>query len=246
MPTKFHKHYHLNTEREVLKTASKIVVISRSAKENLLKLYKFLEHTDVEIIPHGYDLEDMELTADYNNYNKFVITHAGMFQDDRNPEPFMKAFKRLCDENENKNKLELRLIGLMRKNHKKLIKKYGLEENVLMTGNLSHTETIKHIKSSDTLWLLQNDTIRTPGKLFEYFGTGKPILATVPKGNMRELALSSGVTLACDPADRTEIKSTSQLKEIFKSKEAGKPVLLQVKYPEVTRLIAIQIVQDEG
>lgn len=47
-------------------------------------------------------------------------------------------------------------------------------------------------------------------------------------------------------ADRKEIKSTSQLKEIFESKEAGKPVLLQVKYPEVTRLIAIQIVQDEG
>jgi len=47
-------------------------------------------------------------------------------------------------------------------------------------------------------------------------------------------------------ADRKDVKSTSQLKDIIDSKNPGDAILVKVKYPEVTRILAIQIPQSEG
>lgn len=42
-------------------------------------------------------------------------------------------------------------------------------------------------------------------------------------------------------ADRKEVKSTSQLKDIIESKDSGDAILLQVKYEETTQFVAIEI-----
>ena len=218
MPTKFHKHYNKKLEAEVLYKSSKIVVISREQKERLLKNYKLLKHNDISIVSHGYDKEDFENCELRTNRNEFVITHSGLFQDNRNPKPFFEAFKKLLEENQSdKNKLNLKLVGLMRKNHQKLIKKLKLEDNVILTGNVSHKDAVSHLMSSDILWILQNDDVRTPGKLYEYFGAKKPIIATMPKSYMRDLAVSSGIVLTAEPDDKDDIyKALTTYYELWK------------------------------
>lgn len=47
-------------------------------------------------------------------------------------------------------------------------------------------------------------------------------------------------------ADRKEIKTTGQLKEIINGKKPGDSFLVKVKYPEVTRILAIQIPEKQG
>lgn len=47
-------------------------------------------------------------------------------------------------------------------------------------------------------------------------------------------------------ADRKEINSTSDLKDIIDNKKPGDTFLVKVKYPEVTRVIAIQIPESQG
>ena len=47
-------------------------------------------------------------------------------------------------------------------------------------------------------------------------------------------------------ADRIEVKSTRELKDIIEDKKPGDSMLLKVKYPEVTRILAIQIPDSEG
>lgn len=47
-------------------------------------------------------------------------------------------------------------------------------------------------------------------------------------------------------ADKQEVKSPGQLKRILDSKKPGDAVSMQVKYPEVTRVLAVQIPQKEG
>lgn len=207
-PTIFHKRKHISLEEEALKYASKICVISRKSKEILLKRYKFLNHNDIEIIPHGYDREDFKDKVKTKNPNKFTITHSGLFQDDRNPKNFFKAIRSLIDEDSVFAKdLEIKLIGLMRKEHVRQIKKYKLINNVIMTGYKNHDDTAQELIDSDILLIIQNDDIRTPGKLFEYFGVAKPILACLPQGEMRDLALSSSIALCSNPSDFLEIKS---------------------------------------
>jgi len=202
-PTPFHKRKNIKLENEIVTYASKIIVISRHAKELLLKRYKLLNHEDIVIIPHGFDKEDFDK---YSNIvpdkNYFTITHSGVFQDDRNPKYFFKAISIFLKGNpEAKNKFKLKLVGVMRKNHTKMIKKFGLEENIISIGYVSHSQAVKSILESDVLWLLLNDEIRTPGKLYEYFGAEKPLLLTTPSGDMRQLAIKSKVAICSDTKD---------------------------------------------
>lgn len=47
-------------------------------------------------------------------------------------------------------------------------------------------------------------------------------------------------------ADRKAIKTTAELKEIIDNTKPGNAILIKVKYPEVTRIVAIQIPESEG
>ena len=47
-------------------------------------------------------------------------------------------------------------------------------------------------------------------------------------------------------ADRKEVNTTRDLKDIIDDKKPGDAMLIKVKYPEVTRIIAIQIPDSEG
>ena len=207
--TPMHKSYSIKLEEEVLIHTKQAIVITRQAKETLLKRYKFLSHNDISIIPHGFDPDDFANAVQTKpNPNKFTITHSGVFQDDRSPKYFLKALSNFINKHkEAADKIEARFVGVMRKNHLKMVKKLKLEGNVVTTGYVSHSESINHLLESDVLWLMLNDTVRTPGKLYEYFGSGKPMLICSPDGTMRKTALDSKAAIATGPKDVAGIES---------------------------------------
>lgn len=207
--TPFHKLYSIQLETEILTYAKKAIVTNRYAKELLLKRYGFINHDDVVIIPHGYDNEDFEPYKSIRpDRNKFTITHSGLFQDNRTPKYFFKALSQFIAENPSTaSKIKANFLGLMRPGHERMIKKYKLTEIVECSGYLSHTEAIAELKKSDILWLMLDDTVRSPGKLYEYFGAEKPILACLPDGAMKKLALDTKASIVTEPKDVKAIKS---------------------------------------
>jgi glycosyltransferase involved in cell wall biosynthesis len=206
--TPFHKSYAINLEKNVLKTANKAIVTTRHSKETLLKRYSFLNHDDIVIIPHGFDSNDFLEYQDVKpDRNKFTITHSGLFQDNRTPKYFLKALANFIKNNpQAKNQIEARFIGIMRKGHLKYIKKFNLNENVVITGYVAHKSAIDHLMQSDILWLMLDDNVRSPGKLFEYFGARKPLIACVPDGVIRKIALDSKSAIVTDPKNIIEIE----------------------------------------
>jgi hypothetical protein len=46
-----------------------------------------------------------------------------------------------------------------------------------------------------------DDTVRSPGKLYEYIGARKPLLLCVPDGEMRRTALETKAAIATNPKD---------------------------------------------
>jgi glycosyltransferase involved in cell wall biosynthesis len=224
--TPFHKSYSVGLEREILTHANKAVVVSRGIKEQLVKRYGFLSHSDITIISHGYDPDDFNQLAHIKpNPYKFTITHSGVFQDNRTPKYFLKALASFINKNPNtRNEIEARFVGVMRKSHKKLIKRYGLTNNVIMTGYVSHLENVRHLLESDVLWLMQKDLARTPGKLYEYFGAAKPILVSVPEGILKKLALETNAAIATAPDDINAIeKAIATFYNLWKNNNLPKP-----------------------
>lgn len=225
-PTPYHKNKAIKLEDKILKTSTKAFVISRYAKEMLIKRYKFLSYDDVVILPHGYDSEDFKFFNDIKpDINYFTITHSGVFQDNRTPKYFFKAIQKLIKEQPSIAKhLKIRLVGLMRKSHIKMIKKYKLENVVSCIGFVKHKEAINYLLDSDILWLMLNDNIRTPGKLWEYFGAKKPILATIPNGSMKALCQQYKASIVTPPKNIDEIKSAIlKYYELWQAKDLPKP-----------------------
>ena len=212
--TPYHSYKHKKLEYGVLKEADKIFVTNRRIKETQIETYKFLDSNDVVIIPHGYDPPDFEAAPIIKKKNnKMILTYTGSFYEFITPKYLLKAFALLKKERKDiADNIELHFVGAQTKELRKLSVKFGLEDNVKEYGYLTHIESVAKIKSSDVLWMMvgygkNSDTISS-GKLFEYFGARKPILACLPEGALKSYAMQYGASYLSDPENIQNIKES--------------------------------------
>jgi glycosyltransferase involved in cell wall biosynthesis len=205
--TPFHKKKARTMEYEVLRASDAITVANRKMKEVLLSNYLFLDWNDVAILPQGYDPADMEQAAAMAETmmqpDLFRITYTGVFYLLGTPKVFLQAVKEaIAKMPELANYLELQFIGVLQKEYKKFIKKAKLETIVNELGYLPHLESVARQLASDVLWMTTPDDFSAPGKLYEYFGTRKPIIGLVPKQTHIERQLIDyGNALVAEPDD---------------------------------------------
>ncbi len=208
--TPFHKAYARKLEDVCLRGSGAITVISRTMKEILLQHYPFLRHEDVIILPHGYDSEDFAISptlADgFRKPEKFRMTYGGTFYvgyPGRSPVPMLEAVKlAIKQEPELEHDLELAFAGMLHKDYARAIEKLRLENIVNPMGYLPHREEVALLLSSDVLWMIASDPFSTPGKLYEYLGTHKPILGLVAPGSESEKLLRDyGAGITVPPKD---------------------------------------------
>lgn len=213
-PTPFHKLLHKKKEYNALKAADRIIVTNRKIKEKLLNTYPFLTFEDVVIISHGYDKDDFDkIEAQPKPLNKMVLMYSGIFMVYNTPAYFLKAFKQLTIERPDiASNIELHFVGFLRKENQKLIRKLSLQSFVKDHGYVNHDESIAKLKSADVLWFMvgrrRNIDAIMPGKVYEYIGAKKPILACVPDGAAKMAVEETGAGFICSPDNIDEIKNT--------------------------------------
>jgi glycosyltransferase involved in cell wall biosynthesis len=228
-PTPFHKRIHKKKEYQALKAADLIIVTNRKLKEKLLSSFQFLTFNDVVIIPHGYDIQDFEgISAQPKPQNKMVLMYSGIFMVYSTPKYFLKAFKQLSIERTDiASNIELQFVGFLREENKKLIRKLNLQTFVKDHGYVSHTESISKLKSADVLWFMvgkrKNIEAILPGKVYEYIGSKKPLIASVPDGAAKLAVTEYKASFITEPDNIEQIKNT--IIEVYKLyKEGNLPV----------------------
>jgi glycosyltransferase involved in cell wall biosynthesis len=213
-PTPLHSYLHKRMEYSSLRVADKVIVTNRKIKEKLLNIYKFLTFDDVVIIPHGFDPEDFLIIKPVpKTTDKMILTYSGIFLEYNSPKYFLEAFKQITIERPDiASKIELHFVGYLRQENKKLVRKLKLEEFVKDFGYMNHDEALSKVMSSDVLWFMighkRNIDAILPGKMFEYFGSGKPVIACVPEGAAKSAALEYGASFVTEPEDVKAIKET--------------------------------------
>jgi glycosyltransferase involved in cell wall biosynthesis len=230
IPSPLHKYFHKKMEYRALKIADKIITINRKIKEKILNTFKFLTFDDIIILPQGFDVEDFEsVTPEPKLNNKLRLTYTGIFYEFITPKYFLKAFKELTIERPDvAENIELHFVGHLRKDNLKLIKKLGLISYIKNHGYLDHKSAIVKILSSDVLWMMigkgkNTDTIST-GKLFEYFGSRKPVIACVPDGAAKSAAQEYGAAFITEPENIKQIKETFiQVHKLYREGNLPKP-----------------------
>lgn len=213
MPTPVHRIINRRMEYNVLKKADKIIVINRRIKEKIMHEYKFLQHRDITIIPHGFDKDDIARAGiEPKHQDRMILTYSGLFYENITPKYLLKAFKLLLKEHpEIASNIHLQFIGVLRKSVFRMIQRLQLQSSVITTGYLPHLDALRKIKTSDVLWVMMGksknaDTVST-SKVYEYIGTGKPIIGFTGKGVMATLLTEYGAGYLCDPEDIQEIKA---------------------------------------
>ena len=229
-PTLLHKSMNKKMEYNALKEADKITVTNRNIKEKLLNTYKFLSFDDVIIISHGYDPKDFEnLEPVAKTNSRLIIAYSGIFMEYNTPKYFLKAFKEISLEKpEIAANIELHFIGLLRIENQKLIRKLHLEEFVKDFGYIEHSDAVRQLISSDVCWFMignkKNIDALLPGKLYEYIGAKKPIIACVPEGAAKNALQKYGAAFYTDPIDINNIKKTIyNVYDLYQKDELPKP-----------------------
>jgi glycosyltransferase involved in cell wall biosynthesis len=212
--TPFHKAYARKLEDDCLRGSGAVTVISRPMKEVLLRHYPFLRHEDVIILPHGYDSTDFAAASGererFRNPEKFRMTYGGAFYvgyPGRSPVPMLEAVKlAIQKEPRIQDDLELVFAGIVHKDYARAMEKTGLMKNIVVMGYLPHREEVALLLASDVLWMIAADPFSTPGKLYEYLGTHKPILGLVKPGSTSEKILKDyGAGITVPPKDISAI-----------------------------------------
>jgi glycosyltransferase involved in cell wall biosynthesis len=174
----FRKQLERMLERKTLSSASALITVSDSFASTLRNKYK----CKVRVIMNGFDEEDYKklfVEQKPSNEKCLTIAYTGMiyanFQDVSPLFSILERNKHIA------NKVKVNFYGRGLDAVHKLKDKFNLDHCVNIYDPVSHKEIMKIQAETDILLLLLwNDPKGKgvyPGKLFEYFGARRPILA---------------------------------------------------------------------
>jgi glycosyltransferase involved in cell wall biosynthesis len=153
----------------------------------------------VHLITNGYDEEDwQDLTPVPKSKDRLVISHAGSLGGINGPRsilPLAKALETLLLRRPAmQERLALKFIGCVPAAEVDELRRRVPMVDCEFTGFLTHSRTLEHLAGSDILLLLHFDlpycAAIYPGKLFEYYRLGLPILACTPPGLVEDFVRS--------------------------------------------------------
>jgi glycosyltransferase involved in cell wall biosynthesis len=175
--------------KRVFDASDMLVTVSPSILKSSIRW----TNTDADVIYNGFDADDFEgVTAEKSDF--FTIVHAGNMSAERNPGALWDALLRV---QERLPKLRVHLIGNVGPTVLESVDRLGLSEFVRQTSYVSHSGALAHMAGAELLLLPVN---RVPdsrgiitGKVFEYLGSGRPILCLAPPdGDAAEIIRRSG------------------------------------------------------
>jgi glycosyltransferase involved in cell wall biosynthesis len=192
--------WETRAESRVMHQASAIVANTPRARAILGDAYPDCS-SKFRSITNGYDPDLFQPNSDpARNGSAIEIIHTGTIYADRSPGPFFTAVQHLDHAALAGRKLRVRLIGdfmdIERRKELADFAQPGSNASVMVESQVPHSEAIAAMVRADLLLLLDTPGRRAgvPGKLYEYIGAGRPILALAePEGEVAWVLKESGV-----------------------------------------------------
>ncbi len=208
-PTPWHRALSTRLEGCALKAADRVVVIGNAIGDSLAARHPgVLAPENVRVIPQGFDPADFDaepripgLTMDPK---VFTLLYSGVFYHAQSPEPFLRGLAALADRKPAlRQRLRAVFTGLLPAFAKTLAAQLHIEDMIHHTGYLPHEEAVSGLLAADVLWMTigradGSERIWT-GKLYEYFGSGKPVLGLAPEGVARKALKEYGASTIVEP-----------------------------------------------
>jgi glycosyltransferase involved in cell wall biosynthesis len=213
-PSFLHKVAMAKIESRILPLVDAIVSVNKVIQSSIQRRYPSSKATFYSI-PSGFDpgvfsknvrpsLEKEEGTL--------TLLYSGRFYGENQPDVLIRALVTLFKLMPVlKHRIRLAFQGGLEARHHQLFTLMGLSDIIIDLGYVEHDVAVSNLLQADALWVIashsQNGAQVSTGKVTEYFGSGKPILALAPpNGALATLVSEYGPSYQADPSSDESIQ----------------------------------------
>jgi glycosyltransferase involved in cell wall biosynthesis len=227
-------------ERQLVRTAYRIVTVTQESVDAFTHKYP-TEADKFEFIPNGFDPQ--EFVASHSNAvstsdavrkvsNRLRLIYIGTLSAKRSPISLFEAIKQTVNKSLNNIQIKLDIYGYSRADFQEISTKMGLDGIVEFHGFVSRAESLRQLLMSDASLMIipqeEGSATAIPGKLYEYLGAKKFVLALCDSDSaagklIRELNLG----VICPQNDIEQIKCALQNMLVMHNENRLEPDLTQ-------------------
>ncbi len=211
--TTLRSFFEKKLELSTVKTAFSVTTVSEPLAFKLNTLLNQPIHT----ITNGFDSQDYSTTVDATPIFSIIYT-GNIYEGRQNPCSLFDAIRLLLNEKKiEKQKLQLHFYGSDRRYLSKLLEGKGIDDLIHLHDPVPFEECVRHQKSATILLFLNWNDLQQKGvysgKIFEYLGARRPILAFPrnPDSVVDQLLERTNAGVLCD----TPEEIATQLKEWY-------------------------------
>lgn len=214
-PTMLHRKINQRWERFVLDTARMIIFTSDEAQQMYRNKYPGYGNK-TRVIHNGYDPDDLSgclqsvtsVNKEYLNLGYFGSLYQGrqeyMLE-------LMRAIREITERSPDK-KVKVYIRGQKPERAHGLSNIAQITELLDISGPIPYKDALEMMRDMDLLVLVgsRNHTHALPGKMFEYMGAGKPILALTCSGAISRFVQHYQIGVCVDPFKNEQIEPALQ------------------------------------
>jgi glycosyltransferase involved in cell wall biosynthesis len=226
-------------EREAVERSDLVVAVNRSSRDEIRRRYPYQPDSKFVVVPNGYDPQVFtSVSPRAHRLTRMIVTHVGTVYKTASPRFYLNAVDGLPESI--RDSLETRFVGRIAETERPWMQ--GRRSAVSLIGFRPQAEALNFMVSTDFLLLTMTNEISVPGKLFEYFAVGKPILAITPPGSeVDQILHETGSGITAHPDSVADIQA--MLIRAFEAWRDEKP-LLQGPFGPVERYQRPRLVEE--
>ncbi|HAL55711.1 MAG TPA: hypothetical protein DCP63_04350 [Bacteroidetes bacterium] len=198
-------------EASVFRDAKLVEAAWRGILKDILKKIPDLDRQKLIYLPNGFDGEDYPNVSPRTD-GIFTITYTGSMYGKRNPRTFLRAVEELVREKRvERENIRLKFIGRFGAEVNEMLRSSSLGDRIEIISYLPHSRSVEELLLADALLLIVDEANGSeeivPGKVFEYLGAGRPIIALAPEGAIADLMRETKAGIVAPNRDIAAIQS---------------------------------------
>jgi glycosyltransferase involved in cell wall biosynthesis len=214
-------------ERSVFTEADAVECAWQGIIEDAIQKLPELDRRKFHHIPNGFDSSDFPVVEPRKN-DVFTITYTGSMYGRRNPLTFLQALEVLERRGELKaSDIRLLFIGRFGDEVENMLRSTSFASSIETVAYIPHQESIAALMRSDVSLLIVDQAKESaeivPGKVYEYLGVGKPVLALAPADSAIQKLIDRSHAGRCVPQEDVEAIAVAIL-EFYRSWHSGLPL----------------------